>query len=230
MTDTDKISRREQIKIANRQQILQAALTVFAENGLDNSNVRDIIRTSGLSPGTFYNYFQSKEEIFRVLFDEIITDIHNKSRPLWLNVWQKGPTKSVMKSAFEDFFNIFYTNPLYLHFFAKNQNQVREMRHNGRIKHIIEDLQKDIEQAIQKGQLPPFPVKFLTTTLFGAVFEFLAEMIAQPKQISIPDVSENLAVFFRGGIFSLGIHSGSKEITTKFLSLANFPTNLFKNL
>src|SRR5438067_9933141 len=53
-----------------RQQILEAAARVFARKGYRNTGVADIIEAAGVaSRGTFYLYFQSKEEIFLALVD-----------------------------------------------------------------------------------------------------------------------------------------------------------------
>ncbi|HNN00139.1 MAG TPA: TetR/AcrR family transcriptional regulator, partial [Turneriella sp.] len=80
------IGKRDQTKILNRQQILEAAKTLFAEKGFEATNVRDIIHKSNLSPGTFYNYFQSKEEIFEVLTDEIIDEVRSQIQDSYKNV------------------------------------------------------------------------------------------------------------------------------------------------
>ena len=47
------------------RQILEAALTVFAERGLAAARLEDIARHAGLSKGTIYLYFPNKEELFR---------------------------------------------------------------------------------------------------------------------------------------------------------------------
>ena len=47
-----------------RQQILEAALQRFAENGYDKTSMDDIVRLSGLSKGTLYWYFKSKQELY----------------------------------------------------------------------------------------------------------------------------------------------------------------------
>jgi AcrR family transcriptional regulator len=52
-----------------RQQILEAATTVFAKKGYRHTSVADIIEAAGIARGTFYLYFQSKEEIFLALID-----------------------------------------------------------------------------------------------------------------------------------------------------------------
>src|ERR1700760_1493498 len=62
--------KREQTKLQNRQIILEAARKVFAEGGYGATTVRDIIRATPLASGTFYNYFQSKEEVYQALRDE----------------------------------------------------------------------------------------------------------------------------------------------------------------
>jgi TetR/AcrR family transcriptional regulator, transcriptional repressor of aconitase len=48
---------------ARRQQIMDAAVTCFARNGFHRATMADVIRESGMSAGSFYRYFQSKEDI-----------------------------------------------------------------------------------------------------------------------------------------------------------------------
>lgn len=47
------------------QQITEAALEVFREHGLAGARLEDIARRAGVSKGTIYLYFSSKEELFR---------------------------------------------------------------------------------------------------------------------------------------------------------------------
>jgi len=48
---------------ARRRQILQAALTCFAERGFHTTSMRDICRQAQLSAGAVYRYFESKEDL-----------------------------------------------------------------------------------------------------------------------------------------------------------------------
>lgn len=61
--------KRAQLKAANRDAILKAARRVFAVSGYEATTVRDIIRATDLAAGTFYNYFRSKEEVYKALSD-----------------------------------------------------------------------------------------------------------------------------------------------------------------
>src|SRR5512142_1135201 len=58
-------------KDARRRQLLAAAGKVFAARGYGGTSVKDIVGEAGVSVGTFYFYFPSKEEVFGALFDEM---------------------------------------------------------------------------------------------------------------------------------------------------------------
>lgn len=64
-----------------RQNILNAALNLFIEKGYYHTSIRDIIASSGVGTGTFYNYFIDKEDILKNLLEdfaeEIISSISN---------------------------------------------------------------------------------------------------------------------------------------------------------
>jgi len=52
------------------QQIIEAAIRVFARTGYYSSRVSDIAREAGIASGTIYLYFKTKEEILVTLFRE----------------------------------------------------------------------------------------------------------------------------------------------------------------
>jgi len=54
------------------QQILDAALSVFAEHGIDAAKLEEIAARAGVSKGTIYLYFDSKEELFRAVIRQKI--------------------------------------------------------------------------------------------------------------------------------------------------------------
>lgn len=62
----------QQIRIARRQEILAAALGVFARKGVSGTKVADIAAAAGLSHGLLYHYFRSKEAVFETLVDELM--------------------------------------------------------------------------------------------------------------------------------------------------------------
>src|SRR5205809_6591023 len=55
---------------AKPQQIVDAAIRVFARNGYYNSRVSDIAKEAGVASGTIYLYFKTKDAILVTLFRE----------------------------------------------------------------------------------------------------------------------------------------------------------------
>jgi AcrR family transcriptional regulator len=55
---------------AKRRQIMEGARTVFLSAGFDGASMNDIARVSGVSKGTLYVYFDSKERLFEALIRE----------------------------------------------------------------------------------------------------------------------------------------------------------------
>jgi AcrR family transcriptional regulator len=55
---------------ARRQQILDAALACFSEEGFHQTGIAEIVRRSGLSHGAVYGYFPSKDDIIEALADD----------------------------------------------------------------------------------------------------------------------------------------------------------------
>src|SRR5271156_1800646 len=55
---------------AKRRQIMEGARTVFLASGFDGASMNDIARIAGVSKGTLYVYFTSKEQLFEALIRE----------------------------------------------------------------------------------------------------------------------------------------------------------------
>jgi AcrR family transcriptional regulator len=67
---------------ARRDDILAAARTCLAEQGLQALNIRDIARMADLSPGTVYTYFANKEELYATLYAERLEALLEELQPL----------------------------------------------------------------------------------------------------------------------------------------------------
>ena len=57
------MSPREHKKLMYRQKILNAASLLFEQQGFSDTSIADIMKAANLGVGTFYNYFESKEEL-----------------------------------------------------------------------------------------------------------------------------------------------------------------------
>lgn len=64
-----------------RRRILEAARREFGMKGFDGARVGVIARQAGVNKGLIFYYFQSKEELFRVLSEERIAAMQPKAGP-----------------------------------------------------------------------------------------------------------------------------------------------------
>ena len=70
MTEASVLTRPEAVQDdagGKRRQILDGARRVFLDSGFDAASMNEIARTAGVSKGTLYVYFASKEALFEEL-------------------------------------------------------------------------------------------------------------------------------------------------------------------
>ena len=62
---------------ATREALCDAALTLFAEQGIESTATREIAERAGVAEGTLYRHFNSKEELVQCLFDDSAARFHD---------------------------------------------------------------------------------------------------------------------------------------------------------
>jgi AcrR family transcriptional regulator len=61
--------KRDRSKEANQERILKAALELFGKRGFEKTSVESITRKAGVAKGTFYNFFDKKEDVLLYFLD-----------------------------------------------------------------------------------------------------------------------------------------------------------------
>lgn len=64
---------KAELKEIRREQILEAATSVFARLGVHKARMDDIVEEAGLSKGAVYWYFKSKDEIINTILDRFLS-------------------------------------------------------------------------------------------------------------------------------------------------------------
>lgn len=67
--------RKERERLAKRQEIVNAARQVFAQKGYDHATLDEIAAKAEFAKGTLYNYFDSKETLFREIVSAMLDDL-----------------------------------------------------------------------------------------------------------------------------------------------------------
>ncbi|MEM8661047.1 MAG: TetR/AcrR family transcriptional regulator, partial [Pseudomonadota bacterium] len=70
-------NRQARRKQRTRARLIKAANAVFLREGVDNASVTDITDEADLAYGTFYNYFNSVEEIVAASVEQVLLDVHD---------------------------------------------------------------------------------------------------------------------------------------------------------
>ena len=58
-----------------RRQLMDAARTLFIERGVDQVSIDAITSTAGVAKGSFYNHFESRDDLFHVLIGEVLHEL-----------------------------------------------------------------------------------------------------------------------------------------------------------
>lgn len=61
-----------------KQNIINAAYSLFINKGFNAASIQDILDEAGVSKGTFYNYFTSKTECLMAIMESIASEIRQK--------------------------------------------------------------------------------------------------------------------------------------------------------
>ncbi len=65
-----------------KKEIMDTARALFFQNGYTNTSVNFIIETIGISKGTFYYYFKSKEDLLDNIVEKFTNEIISKLEPV----------------------------------------------------------------------------------------------------------------------------------------------------
>ena len=62
-------------RAAKRAAVAAAAASVFVERGVAGTAVSDIVRAAGIAQGTFYLYFDSKDDVLLAVAERFVADV-----------------------------------------------------------------------------------------------------------------------------------------------------------
>jgi len=113
-----------------KQNMIEAALKLFEEQGYHQTKVSDIVREAGVAQGTFYLYFQNKEDMFREIAAACLDEI--------AEALKQRPDQSCMD---DEFFYQMILRTLTVYY--NNRSILAIMYRNG----VASDEMKDISRA-----------------------------------------------------------------------------------
>lgn len=77
-----EISKREQKKLLAKQTIMETAIEQFVQRGFQATSIADIMKAAHMGLGTFYNYFDSKDQLLHYLLDNLAVQLQQRLQHL----------------------------------------------------------------------------------------------------------------------------------------------------
>lgn len=173
----------QNIREERKQQILDAALEIFALNGFHKASISQIAKEASISKGLLYNYFENKEELLsQVMIEGIRYLLRSYSQE------SKKPAHDQLKRMIIETFDLMEEDHRHwrLYFSTMMQPEVQQL--------VMEKLMKSLSPVFENlatifEQLG-FDQPFLEARVFGAMLDglgmnYLLDADTFPKEYCI---------------------------------------------
>ena len=84
---------------ATRSQLLAIATRMFAERGYEDTSIEAVLREAGVSRGSLYHHFASKEALFEAVAEEVETDVGTRTFAAAAEAAANGPVAALRAGA-----------------------------------------------------------------------------------------------------------------------------------
>ncbi len=208
-----RAARAERRRTERREAIIRAAQRVFRDKGYHSASVHDIIDEARIARGTFYLYFDSKQEVFGELVDEFLQVIRGQVRRISLEAGDEAPLDQLRANfrrvvatvgEHDDVASIILRDPTSF-----------DEDSRARVNLFFEQVLKLIEDAMRVGQglrlVRQCDVHLVAVTALGGLRQALAAMLiaqsddpairARERAFANPGlVADELMAFFLRGM------------------------------
>jgi AcrR family transcriptional regulator len=193
--------RREERKAQNRKKLLEAARKVFAEKGYGEATARDIVRETDLATGTFYNYFDDKQDVFVALLDEM----GEKGRAI-VRAQRQDPGASLEEriyNAFRAYFEWAVEENDMFEVFRRNAGVIALLPDREQFELGISEFFEDLRDWAAAGDIPAVNLEMLAVAGVGMGFQ-VATHVVEGDPPDVEGASRFCTRMFMGGLRALG--------------------------
>lgn len=166
------MSPRPDVSDERKTQILNAAEDVFTRKGLDEARMDDIAEVTGLSKGTLYLYFKSKDDLIIAILDRIFQGVFKmigarKNE----EISAVEAVRQFTEEAIRDYKLMMHLMPVAYEFLAlafRNKTVQKALKQY--FIHYMDALVPMIQRGIDKGEFRPVDAREVAIAL-GAIYE-----------------------------------------------------------
>ncbi len=139
-------------KEEKKRQIINAAMSVFAKNGLYSSKMVDIAEAAGIGKGTIYEYFKSKEDIFIEAFEYFMKDMETQIAKKIFRLTDPAEKFTAIIEAFFGSFESFHDSIYIMFDFWAEGIRKRDKKMETLLKKAYGDYREFIAAILEEGK------------------------------------------------------------------------------
>ncbi|MGB6380799.1 MAG: TetR/AcrR family transcriptional regulator [Syntrophobacteria bacterium] len=197
-----------------RQEIIRAAMEVFARNGFGGSTTREIAENAGISEATIYSHFRNKEDLYTAIIDEKLQE----SEPLYypLDAIRNRDDQRVFTTIVSNYLDRHGEDTTFLRlllFSALEGHELASMFVAGPVRKFFEFLADYIRERIDEGAFKPVNPEITSRCLLGMVhyFVLLREILGDDTLNPIDPTAaiETIVNIFCEGVLADDFKAGS---------------------
>jgi AcrR family transcriptional regulator len=192
--------RREERKAQNRAKLLEAARKVFAEKGYGEATARDIVRETDLATGTFYNYFDDKQDVFMALLEEMGEKGRAIAREQRLESGHSLEER--VSNAFRAYFEWAIAENDMFDVFRRNAGVIAFLPDREPFELGISELVEDMTEWAAAGDIPQIDVEMLAVASVGMGFQ-VATHLVEGASPDVDGATRFCTRMFMGGLKAL---------------------------
>ncbi len=171
----------EQTSVAalRREQIVQAALSLYERKGIDRTSVKDMTDAAGITRSLFYHYFNSKEDVTSAVLDRYVEGFAEEIRR-----WNEGRTEGDVAGALRDGVKLvralLFERDAFRMLLLKDENASLYLRFAERSAQVIARYLAD-ETAADYARLHRIEIKRLYESFYLLVFGLIGYLRQNPS-------------------------------------------------
>ena len=183
------------------QQIIEAAVRVFAREGYYNSRVSDIAREAGIAAGTIYLYFKTKDDILVTLFRDKMAEFVGALRKA---IAGEPDAASKVRRLVSLHFRMLEENPDLAEVVQVELRQGQKFFRGASSQEIgayFALIGSVLEEGVAERRFrSDLPVKVATKMLFGAMDQMATSWVLGKRGYQLVDTSDAVAEIFLHGV------------------------------
>jgi len=141
---------RESKKVEKKERLLKVSLDLFIDKGFDHTSIEDITVEAGVAKGTFYNFFEKKEDVLLCFLD---SEIEKSRDEIQKKLYTENDFFDQLELISTTFSNHIYRNKRFVRILIQERFMNMGTKNNPNESRLIHSLSQLIDLAKQRKEI-----------------------------------------------------------------------------